>query len=268
VFETDDITFAASRRINRPQTQNMAPFLYRRHHEVYEVGDPALEPEYLTNFEISYLKRAGNNNFRITGFYRGTDNALFRIYTVYPEENILIRSYTNAGNSKAIGAELNTNLVLGSVARIFLGGSLYHFNVRGEFFGNEEDNSSTNWSLKGNINIFATKSLRFVADFDLKSATVTAQGQNEMTFISGAAINYSPAKWQGWNFSLRAIDLLGTNITNWSTRAYNSTGQQVFFQETDYTRYGPIAELGITYAFNINGKSLKRSVATFGEEQF
>jgi len=268
VFETDDITFAASRRINRPQTQNMAPFLYRRHHEVYEVGDPALEPEYLTNFEISYLKRAGNNNFRITGFYRGTDNALFRIYTVYPEENILIRSYTNAGNSKAIGAELNTNLVLGSVARIFLGGSLYHFNVRGEFFGNEEDNSSTNWSLKGNINIFATKSLRFMTDFDLKSATVTAQGQNEMTFISGAAINYSPAKWQGWNFSLRAIDLLGTNITNWSTRAYNSTGQQVFFQETDYTRYGPIAELGITYAFNINGKSLKRSVATFGEEQF
>lgn len=268
VFETDDITLAASRRINRPQTQNMAPFLYRRHHEVYEVGDPALEPELLTNLEVSYMKRAGNNNFRITGFYRGTDNALFRIYTVYPEENILIRSYTNAGNSKALGAEMNTNLVLGSVARLFLGGSLYHFNIRGDFFGSEEDNTSTNWSLKGNINLFVTKTLRFVTDFDLKSATVTAQGRNEMTFISGAALNYTPVKLQGWSFTLRGIDLFGTNITNWSTRAYDSVGRQVFFQETDYTRYGPIAEIGITYAFNINGKSLKRSVSTFGEEQF
>ncbi len=268
VFETDDITLAASRRINRPQTQNMAPFLYRRHHEVYEVGDPALEPELLTNLEVSYLKRAGNNNFRLTGFYRGTENALFRIYTVYPEENILIRSYTNAGSSTAMGAELNTNLILGRVARIFLGGSLYRFNVRGEFFGSEEDNTSTNWSLKGNLNLFITRTVRFVTDFDMKSATVTAQGKNEMTFISGAALNYSPSKLQGWSFSLRAVDLFGTNVTNWSTRAYDSAGRQVFYQETDYTRYGPIAEIGITYAFNINGKSLRRSVATFGEEQF
>ena len=160
----------------------------------------------------------------------------------------------------------STNLVLGSVARLFLGGSLYHFNIRGDFFGSEEDNTSTNWSLKGNINLFVTKTLRFVTDFDLKSATVTAQGRNEMTFISGAALNYTPVKLQGWSFTLRGIDLFGTNITNWSTRAYDSVGRQVFFQETDYTRYGPIAEIGITYAFNINGKSLKRSVSTFGED--
>ena len=82
VFEDDEITLAASRRINRPQTQNMAPFLYRRHHEVYEVGDPALEPEYLNNFELSWLKRAGNQNIRLTGFYRGTNNAILRIYTL------------------------------------------------------------------------------------------------------------------------------------------------------------------------------------------
>ncbi|MFO7924859.1 MAG: TonB-dependent receptor [Bacteroidales bacterium] len=267
-FENDEITFAASRRINRPQTQNMAPFLYRRHHEVYEVGDPALEPEYLTSFELSYLKRLGNQNFTLTGFYRDTDNAVFRIYTVYGEENILIRSYTNAGNSKALGAELNTNLAIGSVARLFVGGSIYNFNVSGEFFGYREDNTSTNWSLNGNMNIFLSRSLRFVFDFDWRSATVSAQGASEMYFISGAALNYSPRQLQGWNLSVRALDILGTNVTNWSTRAYNSNRQQIFFQETDYDRYGPIVELGITYSFNINGRNLKRDVDTFGEEQF
>lgn len=268
VFETDDISLSASRRINRPQTQTMAPFLYRRHHEVYEVGDPALQPELLTTVEASYMKRFGNNNIRLTGFYRGTNNAIFRIYTIYPEENILIRSFTNAGNSKSMGAEINTNLMLGSVARVFLGGSLYRFNVKGEFFGTNEDNTSTNWSLKGNLNLFITKTLRFVTDFDFKSATVTAQGRDKMIFLSGASLSWSPEKMKGWNFALRAVDMLGTNITNWSTRAYDSSGTQVFFQETDYTRYGPIAELGITYSFNLNGRNIKRSVKTFGEEQF
>lgn len=268
VVGEDELSLAVSRRINRPQTQNMAPFLYRRHHEVYEVGDPALEPEHLTNFEISYLKRVGNQNIRLTGFYRGTDNALFRIYTVYGAENILIRSYTNAGKSTALGAELNTDLALGSVARVFLGGSLYNFNVEGDFFGYREDNSSTNWSLNGNLNLFLTSELRFVGEIDWRSATVTAQGSEDMYFVAGAAVNYTPGQFQGWNFSLRVLDILGSNITNWSTRAYNSGGQQIFFQETDYDRYGPIVELGVTYSFNLNGRSLRRDVDTFGEEQF
>lgn len=38
----------------------MAPFLYRRHHEVYVVGDPSLKPEYLTNAELSYQTRVGH----------------------------------------------------------------------------------------------------------------------------------------------------------------------------------------------------------------
>jgi outer membrane receptor protein involved in Fe transport len=267
-FVADELSFAASRRINRPQTQNMAPFLYRRHHEVYEVGDPALEPEYLTNFELSFLKRAGDHNFRLTGFYRGTENAVFRVYTLFPEENILIRSFTNAGKSTALGAEVNANFALGSVARLFLGGSLYNFNVQGDIFGYLEDNTSTNWSLKGNMNFFLSGSIRLTADFDWRSGTITAQGAEQQFFITSAAMNYSPRQLSGWNFALRALDILGTNITNWSTRAYNSSGQQIFFQETDYTRYGPIVEFGITYSFNINGRNLRRDVDTFGEEQY
>ena len=268
VMENDEISLAAGRRINRPQTQNMAPFLYRRHHEVYEVGDPALEPEYLTSVEMSYLKRLGNQNLRLTGFYRGTRNALFRIYTVYGEENILIRSYTNAGSSTALGAELNTNIAIGSAARLFLGGSLYNYNVSGEVFGFMEDNTSTNWSLKGNANIFLTRSLTLNADFDWRSATVTSQGRQDMFFIAAAALSYSPAQIQGWSFSLRVHDILGSNITNWSTRAFDNNGRQVFFQETDYDRYGPVAEIGITYSFNLNGRNLRRDVDTFGDEQY
>jgi outer membrane receptor protein involved in Fe transport len=267
--ERDVLTFAASRRINRPPTKDMAPFLYRRHYEVYVVGDPELEAEYLTNFELSLDKKMGDQSVTLTGFYRGTDNAIFRVNTVYEEENVLIRSYTNSGDVQALGAELNANLSTGKFAKFFLGGSLYRFNVKGNVFGYTEDNSSTNWSLKGNANLFFTDELKFTLDFDVKSATVTTQGQNDLRFISNSALNYSPKKLQGWDFSVKVLDLFSSNLEGLNTRAYDTNGSQIFYQEVEYDRYGPIVELGLSYALNMNGKSKKRATeSTFGKEQF
>jgi len=268
VSETDNLLLAGSRRINRPPTKNMAPFLYRRHYEVYVVGDPALEPEYLNNIEATYDKNIGNQNIALTGFYRGTENAIFRVNTVYQEENVLIRSYTNSGNTRALGAELNSNFEIGSSITMFLGGSLYNYKVAGDIFGYKENNQSTNWSLKGNFNWKAKETLKFTADFDFNSATVTTQGGNELFYQANAVITYSPEKLYNWSFALRGYDLLGSNQQGLYTRAYDESGVQIFYQDVTYYRYGPILELGINYAFNSNGKSRKKTNSTFGDEQF
>lgn len=264
----DGLMLAASRRINRPPTKNMSAFLYRRHYEVYEVGDPALEPEYISNLELTYNKDVGNQNFALTGFYRGVDNAVFRVNTVFEEENVLIRSYTNAGNTESLGAELNANFVIGPKIKMFVGGSLYHYRVAGDIFGYKENNKSTNWSLKGNINWLATETLKFTADFDFKSATVTAQGRKELYYLANLAINYSPKKIEGLSVALRVIDILGSNVQELNTRVNNSEGVQIFYQEVQYNRYGPILELGLNYTLNMYGKEKKKSKRTFGDEQF
>lgn len=266
--ETSTMNLAASRRISRPPIKNMAPFLYRRHFEVYEVGDPALEPEYLTNLELSLAKKLGKQNITLTGFYRGTDNAVFRVNTIYREENVLIRSYTNSGNTQAIGAELNANLEAGKIAKIFLGGSLYNFRIQGDIFGYQEDNYSTNWSLKGNLVLLISKSLKYSFDFDMKSATVTAQGKNELFYMTNYALNYSPQKLKAWDFNFKVLDIFGSNITGLNTRVFNSAGDQIFYQETEYHRYGLIAELGISYKFNMNAKSNRKTDSEFGKKEF
>jgi hypothetical protein len=47
--------------------------------------------------------------------------------------------------------------VAGKFARFFLGGSLYNFKVQGDVFGYQENNQSTNWSLKGNANLLIAR---------------------------------------------------------------------------------------------------------------
>lgn len=266
--ENNALILAASRRINRPPTKNMAPFLYRRHHEVYVVGDPELKPEYLSNLELSLDKRMGKQQVTLTGFYRGTSNAIFRVNTVYEQENVLIRSFTNAGDVQALGAELNANFVAGSFARFFVGGSLYDFHVKGDIFGYRENNRSTNWSVKGNMNLFLSRSLRFTADVDLRSATVTTQGRDEMYYVSNTALTYTPARLKGWNFGLKVIDVLASNIQELYTRAYDTSGNQIFYQDTEFNRSGPIIELTASYSFNMNGRQGRKADSTFGKEQF
>ncbi len=275
--DKESLTFATSRRVSRPPVKNMTPFLYRRHLEVYEVGDPELQPEYMLNGELSFDQKIDKHSFTLTGFYRGVDNAVYRVNTITNEnanvlavtkEEVLIRSYTNAGNSKSLGAELNANIDAGKFAKFFIGGSLYNYKVTGNIFGYQVNNSSTNWSLKANMNLTITKELKFTADYNLKSATITAQGKNALLYLANSALSFAPAKLKGWDFSLRVLDIFNSNIEGLDTQAFNKTGKEIFYQTTDYYRNGGIVELGISYVFNSKGKNSKKSDSTFGKEQF
>ncbi|MFO8022497.1 MAG: TonB-dependent receptor [Perlabentimonas sp.] len=267
IADADKITLAASRRISRAPIKNMAPFLFRRHLEVILVGDPALKPEYINNVELSYTKAVDKQRLTLTGFYRGVDNAVFRVNTVYDEELLLVRSFTNSGNTTALGAELNANLEIGSKIKLFVGGSLYDYHVQADIFGFSEDNRSLSWSLKGNANYIITRELSFNADFDVRSAQVTAQGRNEMRYLANAAIKYSPSKIQGWSFTLRGLNLLNSNTKELNTRAYDASGTQIFYQDTQYYWYGPIVEMAISYDLKWKGQT-KKTGSEFGRDEF
>lgn len=266
--DSDQLSFAASRRISRSPVKNMFPFLYRRHLEVYVVGDPALKPEYTQTAELSYQKFVGSQRFNLTGFYRGVTNAVFRVNTVFPDELVLIRSFTNAGETTSAGAELSGNLEWGNRAKFFFGASLYHFQVKADIFGYQENNQSTNWTIKGNGNVSLGKQFTLSADFDVRSAQVTAQGRNELLYMTNAALGFTPERHQDWTINLRVLNIFDSNNRVLSTRAYNSEGIQIFYQDTDYYYYGPIAEIMVTYAINRSSSTRPKGPDGFGTDEF
>lgn len=266
--KNDKLNFAAGRRISRAPVKNMAPFLYRRHLEVYVVGDPELKPEYINTAEFTYSKTIDNQQVSLTGFYRKVSNAVFRVNTVYAEELILIRTFTNAGKTEALGCEINTNFEFGKKAKFYLGASMYNFHVEADIFGYREDHRSTNWNLKGNMNILLSRQLRFVADFNVRSAEVTAQGKDKMRYMANAALTYNPSRLTSWAFNLRALNVLDSNTNGISTRAYNSEKVQIFYQDTDFYWYGPVAELTVSYQFNWKNQSRTRTESSFGKDEF
>jgi len=274
--ETDHLLAAFSRRINRPPTKNMAPFLLRRHYEVFLVGDPSLKPEYASLAEVSYTKGIGDSELTLTGFYRLTNNAIYRVNTVLTEDetdwyhgnSVLIRSYTNSGNNQALGGELTADFKLTKWWKLYLGGSLYHFTIQGEIFEFEVDQQSTNWTLNANTSISLASQFKLYWALSVQSATVTAQGSDELFYMSDASVSWTPKKVSNLNLQFKVLDTFSSNDKGLTTGGYDETGTQVFYQTTTYHRYGPILELNLSYTLNTSLQKKKKPDSSFGKKEF
>ena len=276
ISEKDDLIFAFSRRINRPPTKNMSPFLLRRHYEVFLVGDPSLKPEYSIIGEVSYTRRFEKSKLTLTGFYRNTDNAIYRVNTIlnaddyqwYHGNSVLIRSYTNAGNNHALGIELDGDFRLTDWWKFYLGGSIYDFRIKGEIFEYQVDTRSTNWTLNTNTTFNITDGLSLYWTFSATSATVTAQGGNELFYMSDAALSWGPKKVENLKLTFKVIDMFASNHQGLYTQGRDKTGKDIFYQTVTYHRYGPIFELNLTYSLNWASNGSKGIDSEFGKEEF
>ncbi|MFA5533396.1 MAG: outer membrane beta-barrel protein [Mariniphaga sp.] len=269
--KTDIITLAASHRINRPPAKDMAPFLYRRHQEIFEMGDPLLEPEYSWNADLSYNRLLGKHNMNLTGFVRSATHAIYRVnrldYDLANKGGVLLRSFTNSGSQLAIGGELGFNFDLLRKIKLFMGGSLYQFSVESNetLFGDQSSKNSLNWDAKSNLTWSISDPLKFTVDYSYKSGTVTPQGENLKFQSMNAVLNYTPEKLQGWNFYVKMLDVLQTNQAGGFTGA-TSNGTNVFLRDWVYDYEGQIIEVGVSFTFNQRNEKVKQRL--IGNEYF
>jgi hypothetical protein len=269
--EVNTFSLAASHRINRPPAKDMAPFLYRRHQEIFEMGDPLLEPEYSWNADLTYNRLLGKNNMSLTGFVRSASNAIYRVnrldYDLANTGGVLLRSFTNAGNHLAVGGEMGFNFDILSKVKLFMGGSLYQFSVESNetLFGDQSKSSSLNWDAKTNLTWNISKSLKFNADYSYKSQSVTPQGEDLEFQMMNVALNFSPGKLQGWSFYAKMLDVIGTNQSGGFTGATEGN-RNVFRRDWVYDYEGQILEIGASYTFNPRKEKAKQQL--IGNEYF
>ncbi len=253
--EKNRISLAASRRINRPPAKGMAPFLYRRHQEIFEMGDPLLEPEYSWNADLSYNRYLGSHSYTLTGFLRSASNAIYRVnrldYNLANPGGVLFRTYTNAGNQLAVGSELGVNLFFFNKLKIFTGGSIYQFAVKSNenLFGDQSSSSSLNWDAKTNLSLTIIDPLTITLDYSYVSESVTPQGESLPFQMMNIALNFRPNRLNGWNFYAKMLDVVGTNQSGGHIKATEGL-TSVLRRGYVYDYEGRVVEFGATYTFN------------------
>ncbi len=77
ISNNHSINFIFNRRIDRPNYQDLNPFIYVFDAYTYEEGNTALKPQFTNNFDLSYIYC---NNYIIDFYYNHIHNAIIKSY--------------------------------------------------------------------------------------------------------------------------------------------------------------------------------------------
>ncbi len=268
-YELNDNTsakLAYSKRVARTTTFKMNPFPEREHAETLEQGDPDLRPEFIDLIELGIDKKlSDDNSIFATAYYRNTKNVVNRVNTVY-SDNILNRIYSNVGNAKTFGVTFGTQLKLTAKSDAFIGGNVYHYDLKGSFDNNPVNTNTTIYSFNANTNFrfWDNTSLQFSINYI--SDRVTAQGEDSRYYTPNLSIQKSflndklKATLQWLNIDMGLLDTNEQRITTWR--------ENEFYTTTNYIYEVDMITLNLSYTFQ-NGKNRSRFIESeFGKREF
>ena len=185
----NDFEFQASysKRINRPDANNLEPFTSFMDQYNVRVGNPDLKPEYTGSYDLTILKRLKTSFVSLEGYYRNTRDLMTRIQTL-GTDGIMVNTMANVNDDYSLGAELMANIEVKPGFRIIGSATLYNYWLKGTLNGASVDQSSTNFDSRINLDMKLAKNTRLQLTGIYRGATASAQGTRDPMLFANAAI--------------------------------------------------------------------------------
>jgi outer membrane receptor protein involved in Fe transport len=139
-----------SRRINRPWTGSLNPFVSQDDPTFRETGNPYLKPEYVDAIEFSVNHFTDLTSLTITPYYRRTTDVIRRFGDIDTATGVGTVTFLNFDESSSYGADLTASVRLGERHNIFASGSLYQMTTDGSNV--EEDLASESFGWNARLN--------------------------------------------------------------------------------------------------------------------
>lgn len=256
--EDQQVMASYSRRIDRPRSYWLEPFITWV--DAYNVrsGNPNLKPEYIDSYDLGYLKKFNNNFVSLEGYYRVTNNKVERVSSVYTG-NILLTRPENVGKDYSLGIEAMLSLGITKWWDMEISGNFYNYRLDGELTYIQEDEvvvepldrSSTNWSSRFNNTFKLWENGVLQLNSRYNSSSVTAQGTSSGFYTLDAAFKVSFLE-RALSVNLQGRNLLGTAIREQTSEGLNFTSYYL------YEPKSPVFVITLSYRFN-NYKQSRRS---------
>lgn len=110
------LRFAYSRRIQRPNPQDLDPSVIYQNASFISIGNPDLKPQKTDSLEVGYEYSTKEYNWQLRGFYRYNTDIITSSFR-YLTDTIVETSRINGNNSQTIGSELNLDRKFGTKLR-------------------------------------------------------------------------------------------------------------------------------------------------------
>ncbi len=142
VNKNNTVTTSYSRRITRPNYQDLNPFTYFLDSLTYRVGNPYLLPQYTHNMELSY---AYKSKYIATLNYNNTTDVISQIFRQRPAEKITFLTAENVAKFRNIGLSITAPIPVKKWWNANLFTNIYNNHYEGVYEGKPIDVSYTSF---------------------------------------------------------------------------------------------------------------------------
>lgn len=231
-----------SRRIERPRSWYLEPFITWV--DAYNVrsGNPALTPEYIDSYEFGFQTFIDKTLFSTEMYYRIGRDRIERVRSVYAE-NVTIFTPENVGTDYALGSELMLNLDVLKPWNINLLGNLYNYRIEGMLYDRPFSRENFNWNVRFNNAFHLHRNLQLQINTQYDSPTVSSQGRQEGFFSADLALKQTLFA-QFMTATLQVRDIFGTEKYERFSRGLD------FYNYNLSDRESPSVMLNLRFNFN------------------
>jgi outer membrane receptor protein involved in Fe transport len=203
-----EIQLNYSRRINRPDAEQLNPFPEYRDPQNLQAGNARLKPEMIHSAEFGYKWQNKKYSFVPSVYYRNKTNGYTQVIKKINDTTFLTTT-DNLAHDQSAGVELIFSAKLGNI---------FNGNMSSNFSYNQIDASNMGYSNKKSILSFSTnfnssvtlsKSTMLQISSNYRSARLTAQGRVYPTFVTNVGMRQDLLK-RKLALTLTASDLFAT----------------------------------------------------------
>jgi outer membrane receptor protein involved in Fe transport len=246
---TEELQLSYSRRIRRPDLDDLNPFLNTSDPLNYQSGNPDLMPEYTNSFELNFIKYFTSAIITPSIYYRQTNDKISRVRLPY-DSLITLNTQANFASSKSYGFELTMNA--NPIKDWMITGTVGYSKTE-----NDATNLTglTNTAYSWNGRVFTT--LALPADFGLQltyfysGKNISAQGQIDPFHTADISLKKDFLD-KRLSLNLRVGDVFN------SQKFHGTISDITFYDEFERRRDSRNVFLSLTYKFGSETKQDRR----------
>lgn len=238
-----------SRRVRRPDVDDMNPVPEYRDPRNIRVGNPDLKPEDIHSVELGHSLQLKNLILVPTLFYRYKVNGFTRVTTSL-NDTVLVTTMENLSTDQSAGLDLSGSWQIEKVVSINFSASGYYNQIDASDIGYSSNKSAFSWDAKINASFTITQTTLFQVNAQYRSERLTPQGYRRPTWVLN--LGFRQDLWE------KRISLIATVSDLFNSRAYkNSINTPILVQESINRRDARLFYVGFVFNFGTNGKKTK-----------
>ena len=257
IDKKNEVGFSYSRRIDRPDYENLNPFVYYLDQYTYEKGNPFLKPQYTHNFELNYT---WNKLINVSLGYSRTSDVITQIILTDTVKKATFQTNLNLQVQNSYSLNINSPFTINNwwTGDVNFNSFYLGFKSNGLLGGNLNDGQLA-YQLRSSQNFTFIKGYRLELMGNYQSALTYGIFKIRPQYNVDAGISHSFANKKD-NIKLSVSDVFNTR-KNMVSSIYQSVNLQV--DEKHETR---VTRLSFTYNFG-NTKIKVRQHKTGADEE-